>query len=603
MATLAFQAVGSALGASLLPGGLSLFGSTVAGSTIGSQIGRLAGAFVDQALFGSSGQSRTFEGPRLEDLRVTASSEGAPIPRIYGAARVGGQVIWATEFEEVRSTSKAGGQSKGGAFSGGGSKTVTYTYYANFAVALAEGEITGIGRVWADGKEWDLTDVTYRVYLGSETQDPDALIAGREEGGDAPAYRGIAYIVFERLPIADFGNRLPQLSFEVFRAVDSLHQEIQGTVIIPGSGEFAYATTQIQRKEIFGEYVSENVHTREAPTDWLASMNQMQRTLPNVSSSSLVVCWFGTDLRAQHCTIKPGVERASKETKPVAWRVAGIDRSTAYVVSRSDSRPAYGGTPSDQSVIEAIEDLKGRGINPVLTPFVLMDVPADNTLVDPYSGQTTQPPYPWRGRITLDPAPGVAGSPDKTPVAATQIASFIGAADIDDFSVVDGQVVYAGPDEWSYRRFILHYAHLALAAGGVDAFVIGTELRGLTWARDAVGSYPFVTALVQLAGDVKSILGPTTKVTYAADWSEYFGHQPADGTGDVCFHLDPLWSAPDIDAIGIDLYWPLSDWRDGTAHVDSALARSVYDLDYLKSNIRGGEGFEWYYASDADRAD
>ncbi len=78
MATLALAAAGAAAGSVLLPSGLSVFGATIAGATIGSQIGALAGSFVDQALFGVSGQNRTFTGPRLSDLRVTASTEGAP---------------------------------------------------------------------------------------------------------------------------------------------------------------------------------------------------------------------------------------------------------------------------------------------------------------------------------------------------------------------------------------------------------------------------------------------------------------------------------------------------------------------------------------------
>ncbi|MFX8331583.1 glycoside hydrolase TIM-barrel-like domain-containing protein, partial [Acinetobacter baumannii] len=91
-----------------------------------------------------------------------------------------------------------------------------------------------------------------------------------------------------------------------------------------------------------------------------------------------------------------------------------------------------------------------------------------------------------------------------------------------------------------------------------------------------------VAALAALAADVKAILGPATEVTYAADWSEYFGHHPADGSGDVYFHLDPLWSSPAIDAIGIDVYWPLSDWRDGAAHLDALAGISqIYDLAYL----------------------
>jgi hypothetical protein len=64
-----------------------------------------------------------------------------------------------------------------------------------------------------------------------------------------------------------------------------------------------------------------------------------------------------------------------------------------------------------------------------------------------------------------------------------------------------------------------------------------------------------------------------------------------------------LWASSDIDAVGIDAYWPLADWRDGRDHADwQAGNRIPHDLGYLKSNLRGGEGYDWYYASDADRA-
>jgi hypothetical protein len=271
-------------------------------------------------------------------------------------------------------------------------------------------------------------------------------------------------------------------------------------------------------------------------------------------------------------------------------------------VSLHEGRAAYGGTPSDSTVVAAIQDLAARGIGVVLTPFVFMDVPAGNTLTDPYTGAGSQPPYPWRGRITVSPAPGQPGTPDKTAAAATQIAAFVGTAQVSDFAIVGGAVVYTGPAEWSYRRFVLHYAFLAAAAGGVEAFVIGSELRGLTQVRDSADTYPFVAALASLAADVKSVLGSATQVTYAADWSEYFGHQPQDGSGDVYFHLDPLWSSSSIDAVGIDVYWPLADWRDGTSHADRlAGVPSIYDRAYLRGNIAGGEGYDWYYASPADR--
>ena len=127
------------------------------------------------------------------------------------------------------------------------------------------------------------------------------------------------------------------------------------------------------------------------------------------------------------------------------------------------------------------------------------------------------------------------------------------------------------------------------------------QKRGPVWVM--IDSYPAVQALRDLAAAVRSILGPGVRISYAADWSEYFGHQPADGPGDVFFHLDPLWADSNIDFIGIDNYMPLSDWRDGFDHADAQAGwPAIHDRAYLQSNIRGGEGFDWYYASEVDRA-
>lgn len=599
MATLALTAAGAALGGALLPGGISLLGATISGATIGSQIGALAGSYVDQALFGGKQQ---MSGPRLSDLTVTTSTEGAAIPRLFGWSRLGGQVIWATELEEEAVTTKtATSGSAKGLPSGSAGTSTNYLYYANFAVALCEGTITDIGRVWANGEEIDLDEHVWRLHFGTEAQPPDSLIVAREGTAAAPAYRGVAYIVFERMALASFGNRIPQLSFEVFRSVDPFAELVRGTVLIPGSGEFVYATEPVTRTVSRIETELENRHSLAGPTDWQVALDQLDRLLPNARSTSLVVSWFGTDLRADRCEVRPCVDARAKETAPLVWSVAGLDRASAPLVSLVDGEPAYGGTPSDTTVVGAIRDLRARGHKVVLNPFVLMDVAVGNTLADPYSGTSGQPPYPWRGRITVDPAPGNVGTPDKTEAAAAQIARIVGSATVGDYTIDDDVVHYSGAEEWTVRRMVLHYASVAVAAGGVDGFLIGSEMRGLAQVRGADGTYPFVEALIALAADVKSMLGSSTKVTYGADWSEYFGHQPADGSGDVNFHLDPLWSSSGIDAVGIDCYWPLSDWRDGE-HLDrQSGARSIYDVAYLKSNLLAGEGHDWYYASSADR--
>ncbi|WVJ71567.1 glycoside hydrolase TIM-barrel-like domain-containing protein [Paracoccus marcusii] len=50
------------------------------------------------------------------------------------------------------------------------------------------------------------------------------------------------------------------------------------------------------------------------------------------------------------------------------------------------------------------------------------------------------------------------------------MAAFFGSAAPTDFARIGETVTYSGPAEWSYRRFILHYAHVCAAAGGIDAF-------------------------------------------------------------------------------------------------------------------------------------
>ena len=203
--------------------------------------------------------------------------------------------------------------------------------------------------------------------------------------------------------------------------------------------------------------------------------------------------------------------------------------------------------------------------------------------------------FPWRGRISV-------GAADKTNACDGVINNFFGTASASDYAVAGSTVSYSGPAEWRFRRMILHYAALCKAAGGVDAFLIGSEMRGVTTARNHANTYPAIAQMIGLAGEVRTLLGPDVDISYGADWSEYFGHQPGDGSGDVFFHLDPFWADQNVDFIGIDNYVPLADWRDGDGHLDQAAgALSPYDLGYLQGNIRGGEGYEWYYASSSDR--
>lgn len=586
MATILLSAAGAALGAG--------FGGTVlglSGAVIGRAVGATLGRVIDQRLLGAG--SEAIEVGRIDRFRLMGASEGSSVPQLWGRMRVAGQVIWATEFQENTRSSGGKGAPR--------PKTTQYSYSVSLAVALCEGQITRVGRVWADGLEVAPEALNLRIYVGSETQLPDPRISAVEGTGMAPAYRGIAYVVVEDLELSAFGNRVPQFTFEVVRPaqggsaddVVDLPRAVHGVALVPGTGEYALATTAVHYNQGLGVNRSANVNSASGKTDFATSLEQLRAELPNCGSVSLVVSWFGDDLRCGACKIQPKVEQTTFDGIGMPWQVSGVVRAQAVEVPRVDNKSIYGGSPTDQSVIEAIQAIRLSGQEVMFYPFILMDQLASNGLPDPASNAVDQPILPWRGRITLAKAPGQAGSTDRTAAAAAEVAAFFGTATPAHFSIVAGAVQYSGPAEWKYRRFILHYAKLCALAGGVDAFCIGSEMRGLTQIRGAANSFPAVQALRQLAADVRGILGPSTKISYAADWTEYFGYQTG---ADVYFHLDPLWADPAIDFIGIDNYMPASDWRDGEEHADLAEG-SIYRLSYLKANIGGGEGYDWYYDS------
>lgn len=281
--------------------------------------------------------------------------------------------------------------------------------------------------------------------------------------------------------------------------------------------------------------------------------------------------------------------------------IGGTGSGFQYTVSSVSVSPAYGGTPSDDTVVELIANLKNRGLRVGLYPFIFMDIPVVNSLVSPYTKTTPQAQYPWRGSITCYPAPGVSGTVDKTSGAATQVNTFFGDAMVSNFSLNSStdELVYSGTSEWSFRKFILYYAALAnLRCGGVDSFIMGSEMVSATIVRDTQSDFPFVNKMITLAADVRQFL-PNAQLTYGANWSEYFGYQPTDGSGDVYFHLDPFWSSSNVSGVGIDYYPPLADWRSGAGGIDATVYGwgGPYQRAYVESNISGGEDYDWYYAN------
>ncbi len=200
MATLVLTAVGSAVG-----------------GPVGAAIGAILGSQIDKAVIGAVTPKNN--GPQLKDLSVQTSSYGTQIPATFGAMRVAGSVVWASDLLATNATS--GGDK-------GGTASTTNSYSVHLAVALSCKPLLRVGRIWADGNllrgaAGDFKVATgFRFYQGHGDQPLDPLIAAAEGPGTCPAFRDVAYAVFENLNLAEYGNRIPSLTFEIFEREDSV---------------------------------------------------------------------------------------------------------------------------------------------------------------------------------------------------------------------------------------------------------------------------------------------------------------------------------------------------------------------------------------------
>jgi hypothetical protein len=225
MASLLFNFAGSFVGG-------ALFGQP------GALIGGLIGSYLGNQFFGTGQEDTTRFGPRLQDLTLSTSAFGQPIPWVFGTQRVGAQMFWATDIVEIRTEitveqGGGGGFGKGGIGGGGSSQTnVTFKYQANTAMMCCRGP-KDIVKVWADGKiildhtgEGQVESAKFSGlivrYSGTTTQEPDPTIQGDVGIADTPAYRDICYFVIHDFPLEDFGNRIPQFNALVSDASETL---------------------------------------------------------------------------------------------------------------------------------------------------------------------------------------------------------------------------------------------------------------------------------------------------------------------------------------------------------------------------------------------
>jgi len=226
------SSVGQGLGG-IVGGAIGFMVGGPSGALYGAQVGMMVGGLLDPP---------KVEGPRLEDLIQQTSAYGVFIPRAYGTVALHGNVFWIQGDSLIERGVESSGK--------GGPEVTNYEYYASFAVSLCEGTIDGIRRIWIGGQLWydagsdDLSTIIasnesaykFTLYTGTETQEVDPLIQADRGVTNVPAYRGIAYIVFNELPLKDVGNTIAgaQVKVEVIKDASVLGPRSLGYELVNG---------------------------------------------------------------------------------------------------------------------------------------------------------------------------------------------------------------------------------------------------------------------------------------------------------------------------------------------------------------------------------
>lgn len=265
------MSVGSIIGG-VVGGVIGFFAGGPVGAAYGFAIGAGVGAVLDPM------KGPTLPGPKLVDNAVQTAGYGSMIPRVYGRIAMAGNIVW-LENNKLKATTRK--KKQGGKGGGGKVTTTTVTYSATFALVICEGPIKRISKIWCSDKliynatsnnpgaltQTAANGARMRFYLGTEDQQPDPRYEAAVGVGNAPAFRGEAYIVFEDFQLADYSNTLQAAQFkvEVMSDIDEIPATIieQNSFFMAGPGGIDRAYTGFT---LLDDYGALSFHKSESVT-------------------------------------------------------------------------------------------------------------------------------------------------------------------------------------------------------------------------------------------------------------------------------------------------------------------------------------------------
>ena len=247
------------------------------------------------------GKSTTSRADMIADFQINTASYGEVVPEILGTTRVSGNIIDYDDFtaHEHKSTTKAG--------KGGGAKhtNITYTYSVAAAIALCEGPIAGIGKVWRDKEVYEYPNekIELTLFNGEIAQTSWPYMLSKHPEKALP-YSGLAYMA----GVVDLGERgsLPQYNFEVY---GKLRDTGDGTDVNPADYiehvlQSVGADVQIEGIENFRAYCkAADILISTPPEQKSAKAQQIINDIAEITNS--LVFWSTDRLKIVPLADKP----------------------------------------------------------------------------------------------------------------------------------------------------------------------------------------------------------------------------------------------------------------------------------------------------------
>ena len=274
------------------------------------------------------GHTTTIRSDKISNFSVTTAEYGASVAEILGTTRISPNVIYYDDFtaHEHRQSQKSG--------KGGHSKTVTvsYTYSVAIIMALCEGPIAGIGKIWKDKNVFTYPNdsLGLTLFSGTADQQPWAYVTGKHPNKALP-YSGLAYMA----GVIDLGDS---------GSMSSYNFEVKGKLLDTGDGvdvnpadyvlyvldKIGLNGLTIKGIDNYRQYCKEADMLISTPSDSTDAKSAREIINDIANLTNAYVFWSNDKFK-----IVPRADRAVGDWKP--------DKQIRYVLTPDDFIPQSGG--------------------------------------------------------------------------------------------------------------------------------------------------------------------------------------------------------------------------------------------------------------------